>query len=203
MFTFVLLHNTKFNKSWGWYVKVASVSDLFDWFEGWKGLERVGRSVLDFLNSKELEYLKAKKDDDQISFKNHARSPYTSMFIMECYKSAEKGTLVSISSLSQFLSEKIFMEKLKKVFEGHTLYINKVGGYMPFLGEDFEIRSEATLEVFKFPEYTKQDINITRWPNGKHYYAKVGHMDVTVNGESKWNDAETAHKKAEEFLSEL
>jgi hypothetical protein len=197
------LHNTKFNKSWGWYVKVATVADIFDWVEGWKGLERVGRSVLDFLNSKELQYLKVKKDDEPTLMKDHARSPYTMMMIMECYKAAEKGTLVSISSLSQYLSEKIFMRKLQMIFEGHTLYINKVGGFMPFLGEDYEVRSEVTSEVFKFPEYTKQDINVTRWPNGKHYYAKVGHMDVVIDGMDKWCDVDTAHKMAEEFLSKL
>jgi hypothetical protein len=35
---------------------------------------------------------------------------------------------------------------------------------------------------------------------GTHYYAKVGHMEIRVDGEMKWNSEETTRQKALEFL---
>ena len=46
-------------------------------------------------------------------------------------------------------------------------------------------------------------INITKWPYGKHYYAKVGNHTVIVSGIAKWNTYEQALKNAKYFKGQL
>jgi len=36
-----------------------------------------------------------------------------------------------------------------------------------------------------------------------HYYAKIGLIDVVIDGEAKWNARWVAQKKAEQYLSEM
>ena len=44
-------------------------------------------------------------------------------------------------------------------------------------------------------------IKILQWPKGIHWYAKIGHVDIVVDGEQKWNTREQAEKAAQEYLA--
>ena len=53
-------------------------------------------------------------------------------------------------------------------------------------------------------EYTEQDIKITRWRGGNHYYAKVGHIDVEDDfGKVKWNTEKQAREMAVKYMHDL
>lgn len=68
----------------------------------------------------------------------------------------------------------------------------------------FGLSENAEIEIISEREkYTKDDIKIGRWPGGVHWYAKVGFMDVVIDGEQKWNARWVAEQKAEQFLNEL
>jgi hypothetical protein len=45
-----------------------------------------------------------------------------------------------------------------------------------------------------------EEIRIIKWPDGKHFYAKVGNADVVVDGKQKWDSKYAAQKAAERFL---
>ena len=197
MYTFVNLFRR--GESWGWYVKVSSVEDLFNWYDGWNGSNIIGKAVYDFMNSKEIEYMKVQPE----TFKSHACTPYTGMLIAECNRLAVEKGQVSMMDLNSFLVDKIFKVKLDIVGKGQTIYINKSGGFMPSLAPDYTINETITSNEFVFPAYTEQDIKITRWPNGVHYYARIAHMDVRVDGEMKWRTYELALEKAMLFLNKL
>ena len=50
-----------------------------------------------------------------------------------------------------------------------------------------------------FGDDVLRKINISRWPNGRHFYAKYDGKDVKVNGRMKWNTYEDAFDAAKEF----
>ena len=88
------------------------------------------------------------------------------------------------------------MDKL--ILEGNRIAIN------PFNGVSyFTIPDGVTLEFILTKKYTKHDIRVKRWYDGAHWYAKVGFMDVVIDGEVKWNAKWVAQQKAEQFLEEL
>lgn len=84
------------------------------------------------------------------------------------------------------------------IHRGYRLSINPYNGvsYMT-------IPHDVVLEFIEVGKYTKDDIKVSRWPDGSHWYAKIGYIDVVVDGEHKWNARWEAQSKAEQFLKTL
>lgn len=62
----------------------------------------------------------------------------------------------------------------------------------------FEILEERYNEQFVFPDNKNLEMKITKWPGGKHYYAKIGDIEVVDDdGNKKW----PTYKRAEEEVS--
>ncbi len=68
------------------------------------------------------------------------------------------------------------------------------------IDETFKILKTEERKNLIFPTASLKDIRIIKWPNGTHYYAKIGNQDVCIGGEQKWNTKEKAQIAAEEFL---
>ncbi len=64
---------------------------------------------------------------------------------------------------------------------------------------------EIKKDILSFPEenYTENDIKITQWTGGSHYYAKLGNKDVVVNGDVKWNTHRQAKSAAMKYLKKI
>ena len=97
------------------------------------------------------------------------------------------------------LHGKIVSDQLKIILDGYKLAINDKGGYFPIKqNEQFEFE-EITDNI-----YSESDIKINKWYGGKHYYAKIGKLDVVdENGNVKWNTEKEARKKALEYLKTM
>lgn len=81
--------------------------------------------------------------------------------------------------------------------------VNQVGGYR-FLDNRVQVLEELEREEIIFPEDERLGIKISRWFEGKHYYAKVGQYDVKdEEGNLKWNTAQEAEKQAKKFKKKL
>lgn len=52
-------------------------------------------------------------------------------------------------------------------------------------------------------EYPIDEIKLSQWKNGIHWYAKVGNLDVVIDNEQKWDTKEKAKEKAYEFIKQL
>ena len=102
-----------------------------------------------------------------------------------------------------FLQSKIMGEMMNAqdeyIIKGDKIVVN------PFnMVSYFTLPVDAEIEIIsKREKYTLDDIKVSRWPEGCHWYAKVGLIDVVVDGECKWNAKWVAQKKAEEFLNNL
>ena len=199
MFTFVKIYRE--GKEWGWYVRVSSILDLYDWYYAFNGPAQIGSAVMDFTNSKEFEYMKVHPESGPL--KDHYSTHYGSVLRVAAERLAVSKGSVSILELIDVLTDSVFKVKEKFINEGYTLYINKAGGFMPSLGPEYEVKETIISEELAFPEYTEKDIKIIKWPNGIHYYAKVGSMDVVVDGDMKWKSEERAYEKAVEFLKAM
>lgn len=89
------------------------------------------------------------------------------------------------------------------LFNDKIPLINQVGGYR-FLDKSVEILEELEKDELIFPEDERLGIKISRWFEGKHYYAKVGQYDVKDDyGNLKWNTVKEAEKWAKKFKKKL
>lgn len=99
--------------------------------------------------------------------------------------------------------------KLEAIERGDTIYCYE-GTQWLTLPKGCEIVEVQQRSELKYPcSYTEDDIRVFRWRQGIynkagiHYYAKVGEIDVEIDGHIKWWTYEEAHQKALEFLEKL
>ena len=83
--------------------------------------------------------------------------------------------------------------------DGHEIYVNRKGGFCcglePVPG--IFVRREKP----EFPRYYSQDIRIETFPDGTHFYAYVGDVQVRDGGIIKWDSYEEAYSQACRFLA--
>ena len=73
--------------------------------------------------------------------------------------------------------------------------------------DDQEITDERFSEELIYPieaQYNFDDVRYIQWPDGKHWYAKVGNFDICdKEGNYKWNTKEEAMNAAKKFCNSL
>ena len=116
-----------------------------------------------------------------------------------------KGTsmLMGMTELAGSISER----QIKYMTEGDEIWINSVGGWNCGLQD---IEATVYMKNLIYPNCKKKDIKITKfggYEGGKHYYAKIGEIEVCqyVNGEKiiKWNTYDEAYEQAMKYCEEL
>lgn len=81
---------------------------------------------------------------------------------------------------------------------GSILLSNKIKHLDP---NTFKVVDELIKNNITWPTYSINDIKIVQWPNGEHYYAKIGNMDIVDDkGNQKWNTYDEAFLNAKKFL---
>lgn len=77
-------------------------------------------------------------------------------------------------------------------------YVNKNGGICPCLYDCIE-----ECDAGHWPDQTEEDqIEITKWPGGSHYYAKVRGVDVVdEKGNVKWKTVRQAEQAVKYFAN--
>jgi hypothetical protein len=100
-----------------------------------------------------------------------------------------------ISALSRF--QQHLGEGLDKVLQDRKrLFINSVGGYFGY-SNDLKISDTRIIDVWALPTET---IRIIQWPDGSHFYAKIGNEDVVVAGKQKWDTRAEAEDAGQRYL---
>ena len=67
------------------------------------------------------------------------------------------------------------------------------------------IIDEIEVDTLIFPNMERpsiDDVRFIMWDGGKHWYAKIGKLDVVVNGIQKWDTKEEAIKAAKQYINE-
>ncbi len=100
-----------------------------------------------------------------------------------------------------FLTNKMNSAFIKLYNLDGSVLVNSAGGCM--MDDDtFETLQTIHKDKFVFPKEQDAKIRIIKWPNGSHYYAKIGNEDVVVDGEQSWNTRKAAQAAAEQYLAE-
>jgi len=103
------------------------------------------------------------------------------------------GSLTALMNLSDTISRNLF----EHILNGKKILINQLGGYH-FLNDG------DSVELLNDYVYTEKDISISKFEGGKHFYAKIGDINVYDKyGDYKWNTHEYAEKTAIQFLNDL
>lgn len=141
------------------------------------------------------EYFKAK---ETLSKQNGHITREMSALAMAC----ENGNSQSLLDDCRIMDDVYLKPIVEMYISGKTLLFNYNGGYC-FLYDDLEITDTVESDIYKFPQtrYTKEDIRVSQWANGVHWYAKVGKDDVLDNrGRQKWDSYDKAYSAAVEYI---
>lgn len=90
--------------------------------------------------------------------------------------------------------DEVWHNRLAMLKEGKVLYIKGSGGYSydTVPGTFYDVLGEQGSEELHFPNL---EVRYLQWPNGTHWYAKIGDVDIEWKGKQKWDtkaDAEYA-----------
>ena len=96
---------------------------------------------------------------------------------------------------------------LRTTYEKHGIvYAQEIGSFFGAFTEP-EVHDEVPYSPgAPWPQverYTDDDIRLTQWTGGSHWYARVGSHEVEVSGETKWATANEAATHAEAFMLRL
>ena len=77
------------------------------------------------------------------------------------------------------------------------IHINKNGGFCSHPEKPDAVIHQKELI---FPEFKKSDIRISKFPQGHHYYAFVGNVQVKNGDICKWNTYDEAYRQAKQYI---
>ena len=101
---------------------------------------------------------------------------------------------LSIVEATARLGDFVTRRQLESIAYKGCIYINDRGGWCEILPS--KIRQFLDKESFSFPHFTIEDIRITQFDNGTHYYAYIGPMQVRDGDILKWDTREEAYNQA-------
>jgi len=140
------------------------------------------------------------KDRHERKYIGHDSTLLTSIAEFFSINDIEPLSLDEILLRSKILYGRVLSDQLKDICNGCSLAINDKGGYFPIkITDHIYIVSSNDIK-----EFTVKDIKISRWANGRHFYAKVGNIDVVdSDGNVKWNTHYAAKRESNRFLEKL
>ena len=99
----------------------------------------------------------------------------------------------------QTITNALVKPKIDMVMKGLKLLVNSTNiGFCPFDPKYHKILEIAERDELISPIIMKSDIRITRWPNGAHYYLRIGAQDF-----GKFSTVEEAEDRAKLEFSKL
>lgn len=181
-YTFVFLNG-------GWWLKVSTVKELAAYLT--ETDSRWENALNNLLNSKEF----TKYGNE------HAGAIATSIGFF--------GANNGLNGLDATLAfkEQIIQDQLSEIKNGNIVLINKVGGYWTLKPEeasgDTKVYSQwCRKKELVFPNFTKKELKIKKFPLGNHWYAYLGDIQIRDNDKVKWNTYEEAYEYAKQFIKE-
>lgn len=181
--TFVLLDKNTSLQSW--WLKIKSDTELLKYLELTRS--KYGRAFENFVEDKLY----------QPGLMIHGPNPRHANLTMLAYfygistKQSFAAALCDIASITAL--------NMQKALDAHgCVYVNPNGGYNTSGIEsgDFCHRKELV-----WPQFTEQDIKISKFPGGQHYYAHVGTTDVRQGEKTKFDTYEAAKEAAMAYLN--
>lgn len=100
----------------------------------------------------------------------------------------------------------LYYNRMRDINEGREIYLSE-GLAVFMLTEGYtEIIEHYYSDTLSFPteKYTFDDVRYIQWDGGRHWYAKIGKLDIVdSNGNQKWNTKAEAEQAAKEYFNKL
>ena len=162
-----------------WWLKITSQEELDDY-------------MIDVYMQGESYAIK-----DHLRLKrNNIRGHYTSYLANVCDSLASFKDTSFFSELG-FLKEQFYKNASDVLAEHGQVYINSGGGF----NWKREAKQIYQKEGFDFPMFSVEDIRVKKWPEGNHWYAYIGNVQLTNGDQVKWNTKEEAELFAKQYVS--
>jgi hypothetical protein len=118
------------------------------------------------------------------------------------------GTFVSDIIL---VEEKFITPKVKTFLECGSIMVNQKNGWHPgtnyaknifYDGPMYEIIDIIEKDEYVFPDEKVQNIKISQWVEGKHWYAQAYGCTVEIEGRIKWDTKNEAMEAVNKYIEE-
>ncbi|MHA1437905.1 MAG: hypothetical protein ACTSPD_10040 [Promethearchaeota archaeon] len=173
-----------------WYLLIENIEDLFLYFE------QTNPELV-----KTYHHMKTEHGDCSMG-----RHPDTNHeYAIYCTFFTNNNNRKTVIDDMFHLSDTFCRPKINAILNGEKILINRTTmGFTYYNKKHHSIIEKQKTNQFIFPneKYTEKDIRIIKWENGTHYYAKIGRIDVFIDGEQKWDTKKEAQEKALKFLKE-
>ena len=182
-----MYHFVKFNNTW--YLKPEKLEDVIEHFKKFCGRE-FKEGFEDFRNNVSI-----KKDyncEKYLYSKNHSSSLWRYAVEMTMQFGGE-----SWLNAANSLEEQTYKNRIERFLEGKPIFLTDGLPYFP-PKEWPEYDEEVWKDELEFPyEYNYEDCRFIQWPNGRHWYVKIGNIDIGDKyGNYKFSDKSYAQKVA-------
>lgn len=197
---FIKVKNNKTGIEYDWMADIQSISDLMELEEQF--ISRNAWCIADYLQSKDYEY--------QIN-NIFEGNPIEKSSSNHCHPKNVLYRFLNTSVLTfpenvRFSPLQFFSEKLSKAIESKVkqlalhgrILINKNDGY--FVWTDDLVVLE-TKEDKRFPQYIIKDVQVSKWPEGIHWYITVDGKSVIIDGIEKWKSEKDAWDAAKKWIN--
>lgn len=99
----------------------------------------------------------------------------------------------------------LYYNRMKDISKGREIYLSEGLTVFMLTSGYTEIVEDYYSDVLAFPheKYTLENVRFIMWDGGKHWYAKIGNVDIVdKNGNQKWNTKSEAEEAAKEYLKQ-
>ena len=112
--------------------------------------------------------------------------------------------LASESQLPRFEAfvkhnDRVYQGMLHSLDESGRIFVAATGAYFPLI-EGLDIRETRMVPKWSLPEIN--EIRITQFEGGHHFYVKVDDAEVEIDGQRKWSSQYSAKEAAKEWISQ-
>lgn len=193
-YKFVYLWSIRYGGPQGWYLEIKTLKELMAYQE-------VSDSHLISIPAWDLFM----RDDFEKVLSGEGMAGLSGIdlyFAATARRVLEEKTHVSMIDVIKDTASKVYGKMAELILQGNTIYINQNGGYMLDSCEYRKMGLVKSSELV-FPQWTENDIKISCWKNGQHYYAHIGVINVVIDGKQKWDSYSEAKEAAMSFLDKL
>lgn len=181
-YTFVLI-NKNTNLA-AWWLKIKSLPELYD-----------------YLAATQSRYSRAFQNFDQDKFyqpnlMTHGPHIREANLTLAAYLHGLNHNLSIVDAICD-IAGTVAQNMTDMLLQNGHLYINQNGGYNACNPEYQDVCFRDTLT---WPEFTEQDIHISKFPGGTHYYARIGQVDVKSGDKIKFDDYKSARQAAMAYI---
>lgn len=172
-----------------WYFKPTSISDIMEhWNVFAKNAFKTGMQ----------EHLKNLTDELSRKIPDHYRTEWGSL-INQISQMREESAWKTANDIENEML-KVRLEHFNK---GEEIYLSEeLTVYLP-IPEYITVVKEVYKDTLEYPiDFKIEDVRYIQWDGGKHWYAKIGNIDITDEyNNQKWDTKEEAKKTAEQFIN--